>query len=227
MRASPIPEPFSVRKALRFRYVEDARIPTCPNCGAATVPPYRFCTACGQPLSALTTPAAPAPYPVSLPPRGDTTLLVIALVVVVVIAVSAITAAVVYNLEFGHASSSPFITKPTVVLTVTKITGGVSILVADIQPPPPPANFKVDIQNATSLTLGTAAPMPTTSGSSVEVTVSGVTFTIRWVNVSGSGVVSQGDTFVVTSSASVGTRWIFLLIWSDGSVLPTNASWQV
>ncbi len=118
-------------------------------------------------------------------------------------------------------------TKPTVVLTLSKITGGVSILVAGIQPPAPPADFKVDIQNGTDLSTGTAQPMPTTTGSSVAVTVSGVTFAIKWQNTGGSGVLSQGDDFIIPYTAATGTHWAFLLIWAaDGSVL-ANASWVV
>ena len=117
--------------------------------------------------------------------------------------------------------------KPTITMTVTKITGGVSILVAGIQPPTSPTNFKVNIENMSNTAVGTAVPMPQQTGANVTVTVSGVTFTIMWNNVGGSGVVTQGDYFVVTYTAAVGTAWAFLLIWSDGSVLPTNTTWQV
>ncbi len=118
--------------------------------------------------------------------------------------------------------------RPSVVLTVSKITGGVSILVAGIQPPTPPSGLMVTIQNVTSRDFGLPVPMPTTSGSSVTVTVSFVTFTIKWQNTGGSGEVSQGDDFVITYGAPTGTAWAFLLIWAaDGSVLPTNSQWVV
>lgn len=117
------------------------------------------------------------------------------------------------------------ITKPTITMTVTKITGGVSILVAGMQPPTSPASFKVNIENMSSSAVGTAVAMPQQSGTNVTVTVSGVTFTIIWNNVGGSGLVTQGDTFVVTYTGGSGTQWAFLLIWTDGSVLPTNTTW--
>ncbi len=145
---------------------------------------------------------------------------------ILMVAITVVLAAVLYVMVSGLIGGTSTTTKPTVTLTVNKITGGVSILVAGIQPASPPANFKVNIQNGTNQDLGTAILMPAKSGNTVTVIVDTVTFTIKWQNTGGSGQVSQGDTFVVTYSAASGTHWNFLLIWAaDGSVLPTNSNW--
>ncbi len=119
-------------------------------------------------------------------------------------------------------------TKPSVVIHMTQGPGEVSLLLTCVLPTEPPADFKVNLQNATNQDVGTAAAMPTTDGGRVQVTVSGVVFTVAWHDNDGSGSVSPGDTFVVRYTAAVGTHWNFLLIWAaDGSVLPTNTSWVV
>lgn len=197
-------------------------MPACPRCGTETVPPYRFCSACGQPLGAMPYPPYP-PYP---PPRKDNTALIVVIVVVVIVLAVALPA-ILYVMVSGLIGPGGPGAKPVITLTVTRIAGGVSILVAGIQPATSPSNIKVNIQNATSLATGLAMAMPTTSGSSVVVSVSGVWFTITWINVGGSGEISQGDSFMVTYSAAVGTQWSFLLIWAlDGSIIPVNAQWQ-
>ncbi len=200
----------------------------CPSCGAYLVPPYRFCPSCGKAVpDQLPYPPAYPPPTTYVPPKKDNTVMVIVVIVIVVIVLSVALPAILYVMVSGLIGNGPPITKPTVTLTVTKITGGVTILVAGIQPSVPPSDFKVNIMNATSLATGTPVAMPSASGSTVQVAVSGVTFTTRWNNVGGSGDVSQGDTFVVMYTAAVGTQWYFLLIWvADGSVLPTNAHWQ-
>jgi hypothetical protein len=167
-----------------------------------------------------------APYPAYLPPRKDNTVLIVVIVVVILVG-SLILPAILYIMVSGLLETpSPVLSKPTVVLAVAKITGGVTILVAGIQPASSPSSFEGNIQNASNMATGAAVPMPTVSGTSVSVSVSAVNFTITWNNVGGSGQVSQGDYFVVTYTAAVGTQWTFLLIWAyDGSVLPTNATW--
>ncbi len=195
----------------------------CPSCGAYLVPPFRFCPSCGKAVPETLPYPPPATY---FPPKKDNTVMLVVLVVVIIVIAVALPA-ILYVMVSGLISTGPMTYKPTVTLTVAKITGGVSILVAGMQPSTPPSDFKVNIQNGTSLAAGSSVALPTASGSSAQVTVSGVTFTIRWNNVGGSGAVSQGDTFVVTYTAAVGTRWYFLLVWAgDGSVLPTNTNWQ-
>ncbi len=198
----------------------------CPSCGAYLVPPYRFCPSCGRPVPEMLPYPPPATY---IPPKKDNTLTIVVVLVIVVLVLSVALPAILYVMVSGLIGSGPRtggpLSKPTVTLTVNKITGGVSILVAGIQPATPPPDLKVNIQNFTSSEAGSAMPMPTASGTSVRVSVSGVSFTIEWNNPGGSGVLSQGDTFVVTYAAAVGTRWAFLLIWTDGSVLATNTNW--
>ncbi len=119
-------------------------------------------------------------------------------------------------------------TKPSVVTNLTQTSGGVTFLLTCVLPTELPSSFKVNIQNATNLATGTAQPLPTKSGYAVTVTVSGVAFTIAWDDNDGSGSLSPGDTLVVTYTAAAASHWNFLLIWAaDGSVLPTNTSWQV
>ncbi len=201
----------------------------CPSCGAFLVPPYRFCPSCGKAVpDKLPYPPAYPPVANYPPPKKNNTVMIIVVIVIVIIVVSVALPAILYVMVSGLIGNGPNLTaKPAVTLTVTKITGGVSILVAGIVPSTNPSNFKVNIENATDLATGTPVAMPTVSGTSVQVVVSGVTFTIRWNNIGGSGVVSQGDTFVVTYTAAAGTSWYFLLIWAgDGSVLPTGTGWQ-
>jgi flagellin-like protein len=148
---------------------------------------------------------------------------------ILMVAITVVLAAVLYVMVSGLIGGTNTQSKPTITLTVTKITNGVDVMVAGIQPPASPANFKLNIQNRTSLATGTGIAAPTTSGGSAAVTLGGVTFTIVWQNPGASGTISQGDHFVITYGATkpaAGTSWNFLLIWSDGSVLPTNANWQ-
>ena len=186
-------------------------------------------------MAASYPPVPPGPPYGYMPPRPDHTALIVVVVIIVVIAAVALPA-ILYVMVSGLIGGPNPTGKPTVTLTVTKITVGVSILVAGIEPPVAPSNFKVNIQNTTSSAVGTAVPAPTSAGGSAsptctapscaQVSVSGVTFSIVWNNPGGSGMVSQGDTFVIIYSAAAGTQWAFLLIWADGSVLPINATWQ-
>ncbi len=155
---------------------------------------------------------------------------------ILMVAITVVLAAVLYVMVSGLIGGTSTTSKPTVTLTVSKITGGVSILVAGIQPSSSPANFKLNIGNAT--TSGSPQAAPTTAGGSActvssatcaYVTVGSYHFSITWQNPGGSGTVSQGDTFIITySGLPSGSSWNFLLIWgADGSVLPTNSGWQV
>ncbi len=133
--------------------------------------------------------------------------------------------AIVTQVSFTVATVVPG-TKPEVITSMVKIPDGVSFSATCVRPAEPPTDFKVNIQNGTSLELGTPVAMPTTDGGSVQVTVSGVRFAITWHDLDGSGSLSPGDTLVVTYTAAVSTHWTLLLIWAaDGSVLPTNTSW--
>jgi flagellin-like protein len=163
---------------------------------------------------------------------------------ILMVAITVVLAAVLYVMVSGLIGGTNTTSKPTITLTVTKITNGASVLVAGIQPTATPSNFKVNIQNATSSGAGTAQAAPTTAGGAGGCTTTTascsavsmsdgprtVVFSITWQNPGGSGTISQGDTFVITYGATkpaAGTSWSFLLIWSDGSVLPTNTNWQV
>ncbi len=150
---------------------------------------------------------------------------------ILMVAITVVLAAVLYVMVSGLIGGTSTTSKPTVTLTVTKITNGVSVLVAGIQPAAAPSNFKVNIENVSSTTYGSPVPAPTTNGGTATVgPVTGITFTVTWNNPGGSKIVSQGDTFVITygtTKPGSGSSWAFLLVWSDGSVLPTNANWQV
>lgn len=126
-----------------------------------------------------------------------------------------------------------FSSRPFVTLTAARTFTGADILVAGIQPATAPGNFRVNMENGSSATYGLAAAMPTTSGSSVSVTVGtgprATQFLIYWQNTGGSGLVSQGDHFAViwaSGAYATGTGFWFLLLWSDGSTL-ASAGWQV
>ena len=152
---------------------------------------------------------------------------------ILMVAITVVLAAVLYVMVSGLIGGTNTTSKPTVSLTLsTKLSGassGADILVAGITPTAQPSNFKVNVENVSSSTFGTAVAAPTTTGGSgVTVTVGGQSFTIVWQNPGGSGQVSQGDHYLVTSSSvknGSGIRYAFLLIWSDGSTL-TTFNWQ-
>ncbi len=119
--------------------------------------------------------------------------------------------------------------KPTVSLTLSnKLTNGADINVAGIAPTAAPSNFKVNLENVSSTTFGTAVAAPTSTSTPVTVTIGSQTFYITWQNPGGSGSVSPEDHYVVTSSSiklGSGVTYSFLLIWSDGSTL-ASLQWQ-
>jgi FlaG/FlaF family flagellin (archaellin) len=145
------------------------------------------------------------------------------------VAITVVLAAVLYVMVSGLIGNPSAGSKPTVSLTqVNKLSNGMDILVAGITPTAAPSNFKVNIENVSATAFGTAVAAPLTTTTPVTVTVGTQTFTIAWQNPGGSGQISQGDHFVVTSSsikAGTGINYAFLLIWSDGSTL-TTSSWQ-
>ena len=151
---------------------------------------------------------------------------------VVVVGVGLAMASVFYMMTPRLVDGNP-VTKPVIALSVSKTANGADILIAGIQPTESPSHFRVNMEDASSGTFGTAVLMPTSPGGSVTVTVpsGGVStvFSIQWQNPGGSGLVSQGDHFVISLGAGpypLGTTYAFLLIWSDGSTLST-IDWQV
>jgi flagellin-like protein len=151
---------------------------------------------------------------------------------ILMVAITVVLAAVLYVMVSGLIGGTNTTSKPTVSLTLaTKVSGtssGADVLVAGITPTAAPSNFKVNVENVSSSTFGTAVAAPTTTGGSATVSAGGQSFTIVWQNPGGSGQISQGDHFVVTSTSiknGSGIRYAFLLIWSDGSTL-TTFNWQ-
>ncbi len=158
----------------------------------------------------------------------------VGLVLLAVVVVVLVLLAVAVSLSSQSGLRTGFSWKPAVTLTVSsKSASGVDILVAGIQPTAAPTNFKVNVANSSSITYGTAVPMPTSPSGRAYVTVgagaSSTTFSVQWQNPYGSGNVTQGDHFLVTETSGAyasGTMFSFLLIWSDGSTLNT-ISWLV
>ena len=149
---------------------------------------------------------------------------------ILMVAITVVLAAVLYVMVSGLIGNPGAGSKPTVSLTQSnKLTNGMDILVAGITPTAQQSNFKVNIQNVSAGTYGAAVAAPTTAGGAgVTVTIGAQTFTVVWQNPGGSGQVSQGDHYVVTSTAikaGSGIRYSFLLIWNDGSTL-TTSTWQ-
>ncbi len=151
---------------------------------------------------------------------------------ILMVAITVVLAAVLYVMVSGLIGGTTTTSRPAVTLTYSKLSNGVDIQVAGIQPAAAPSNFKVNIQNVSASSFGTAVAMPiTTGGSGVSVALTGgPTFTIVWQNPGGSGQVSQGDHFIVTAPANTlksGYSYQFILIWSaDGSTL-TTTTWQI
>ncbi len=153
---------------------------------------------------------------------------------ILMVAITVVLAAVLYVMVSGLIGGTTTTSKPAVTLTYSKLSNGVDVLVAGIQPAASPSSFKVNIQNVTSSNFGTAVAMPTATGSANAVTVTpvsgGPAFSIVWQNPGGSLKVSQGDHFIVTVTGNVlktGTSYQFILIWSaDGSTL-TTITWQI
>ena len=148
---------------------------------------------------------------------------------ILMVAITVVLAAVLYVMVSGLIGGTTTSSKPAVTLTISKTSTGADILVAGIQPSAAPSNFKLNIENVTSTTFGNAVNAPTANaGVSSTITVGSTAFTVTWQNPGGSGTVSQGDHFVVTHTTGLygsGT-FSFLLIWSDGSTLP-SINWQV
>ncbi len=155
------------------------------------------------------------------------------LIVVVVVGVTIALAGLLSTMTAGLYIPPVTTSKPTVTLTAAATSSGADILVAGIQPTAAPSNFKVNIEDVSPMTFGTAMPMPTSPGGVVAVTLStggtSTLFDVYWQNPSGSGQVSQGDHFAIIWMSGpyvTGTIYAFLLIWSDGSTL-TTVNWQV
>ena len=201
--------------------VEVLPVTFCAWCGAAIPLGDRFCSSCGRPVAGLVP-----------PPPSNSTAVLLTVVIVVVVGLVLAFAAALYTMTTGLIDGNGT-SKPVVALTVSKTANGADILIAGIQPTEPPSDFRVNIENVSSTAFGTAVLMPTSPGGSVTVTVpSGAVptvFSIQWQNPGGSGLVSQGDHFVISLGGGpypLGTTYAFLLIWSDGSTL-TSIDWQV
>ncbi len=194
----------------------------CGWCGAAIPPGDRFCSRCGRPVAGVVPPA-----------RANGAVPILLILVVVVIVAFGVISAVLYNLTSGFVGTGPTSSKPVITLTVSKISGGADVLVAGIQPAAAPGNFKVNLEDVSTGTFGPAANLPATPGLAFGLTIGSggtgsTTFSIVWQNPSGSGLVSQGDQFVITHVAgdyTSGITFAFILIWSDGSIL-TSIQWM-
>jgi hypothetical protein len=193
----------------------------CAWCGAALPAGDRFCSRCGRPVAAPL-PPAPSNFPLHL----------VIVLLVLFVAGSVLVSAVLYAMTSGLIDGPNTPVRPVVTLTVRTTSYGADILVAGIQPTVAPSYLKVNIVDVSTATFGVAVSMPTYP-SMVGVTVGTdavpTMFSIEWYNPGGSGVLSQGDHFVITYLSgpySPGTTYAFLLIWSDGSTL-TSINWQV
>ncbi len=211
----------ALQRPLGQHRVEVPETSFCAWCGAQIPPLDRFCSRCGRPIAGT--------YP---PPRSSESLAVLVIIVLIVgvtIAVAGLLSTMTPGLYIPPITTS----KPVVTLTATTTSSGADILVAGIQPTAAPSNFKVNIEDVSPMTFGTAMPMPTSPGGVVAVTVStggaSTLFDVYWQNPGGSGQVSQGDHFAIiwiSGPYVAGTIYAFLLIWSDGSTL-TSVNWQV
>ncbi len=191
----------------------------CAWCGAEIPPGNRFCPRCGRAVVGYFAPATSDP----------TVPILIAVIVTVVVVVFAVAAFYVASIP---PPISDGVSKPSVSLTVTPTVGGVDILVAGIQPTEPPSDFRVNLEDVSTATYGTAAALPTVPYGNVGVVLgtgaTQVVFSVQWQNPGGSGVVSQGDHLVITATGAYtsGTTYAFFLIWTDGSIL-ASVSWAV
>lgn len=204
------------------RAVEALPLALCRSCGAGLVPPYRYCRNCGAPVGPPNPypPYAYAPYA-----RRDNSATIIAVVVVVVLVLSVALPAILYLMVSGLVRG-PVTSRPVVTLIVTNSTSGsADLLVAGAQPASSAANYRVNL--AVSGTYGTAISLPASAGASVPIYINGYSqpFTVRWMNVGGSGSVVGGDHFLVTYSTTLlsGTLMTFVLLWYDGSTVSAVA----
>ena len=147
---------------------------------------------------------------------------------ILMVAITVVLAAVLYVMVAGLLPGTTTSGKPTVSLIQSnKLPNGMDVYVAGITPTAAPSNFKVNLENVSSTTFGTAVAAPTSTSTPVTVTIGAQTFSITWQNPGSSGQVNSGDHFVITSTAiklGSGSRYSFLLIWSDGSTL-TYLQW--
>ncbi len=189
----------------------------CAWCGAEIPPGDGFCSRCGRSVVGHFAPAPPDP---TIP---------VLITVIVAVLVVAFALAALYEASLPVPSRSG-LAKPAVTLTVSPTVSGEDILVAAIQPTAPPSDFRVNIEDVSAATYGTAAALPTMPYGNVGVVLgtgaTQVVFSLQWQNPGGSGVVSQGDHFVITATGAYtsGTTYAFFLIWTDGSTL-ASVSW--
>ncbi len=199
----------------------------CPNCGAALVPPYRFCEKCGH---APPAPMAYAAYPYPPPRHEDHTALIIVLIVVLLVVLPIIMAAFLYVTVSHLIGTGPSITHPTVAMMVTNDSGGANIVVVGAQPAASPSNYQVNLQVGTA--FGTAQALPTVSGGNTFVTVNGNPYAVIWENPSGSGTVVAGDHLVINyplgaGAPPSGTTVTFFLLWASDGATVSEVQWTV
>ncbi len=147
---------------------------------------------------------------------------------ILMVAITVVLAAVLYVMVSGLIGGTTTQSKPQITFTVSKITGGVDILVAGAQPASTYTNFKVNFQVATS--FGVAIALPASGVSSTAIAVGSNSFNVTWQNPGGSGNVVGGDHFIVKyvgTAPSSGTSVSLLLIWAGDSSTIATATWQV
>lgn len=201
----------------------------CPWCGAELVPPYRFCSKCGQPVASGSPRGAlrSGAYGGPSVPRDNSLLLAVASLLVVV-AVSIASAGVLYLGVVRLASSYSSQQKPTVTMSLTyTISTGAEIWLTSVQPASPTANLRVNL--GTNGSSGNPTPI-SAAGTPAYVYLAGWTYTVTWENPGGSGQLMTGDQFIVAypfgGAPAAGSMLTFFLLWSDGSTL-ASVTWLV
>ena len=147
---------------------------------------------------------------------------------ILMVAITVVLAAVLYvmvsGLLVGPGAARPQITFGQPNLTISP--GNATIAVAGVTQSVGPANYKVNLQIGTN--AGTAVAMPTTSGSSVNVVISGTTYRVYWTDIGGGLTINEGDQFRVTgNNVALGSgSYTLFLLWSDGGQIQT-LTWSI
>jgi len=145
---------------------------------------------------------------------------------ILMVAITVVLAAVLYVMVSGLITpvggNKPVLTFGAATLS----SGNATIAVAGSSQSVSPSNYKVNLAVAGS--TGTAIAMPTTSGGSVNIVVSGTTYRVYWTDIGGEGTINGGDQFRVTGNnlpLTAARAYVLHLLWSDGSAIQ-SMSWQ-
>ncbi len=156
--------------------------------------------------------------------RGVSPVVAEILLVAIAVALTAVLYIMATGLLSGPTGTSPLLAFSP----VDPFSGGdynVTFSIASTTSAVPPGNYRFNLQ--VNGAVGVAKPLGA-SGVGVNITVGGVAYRVVWVDTGNDGTVNDGDRFLVTGngvSLPPASRFVFYLLWSDGSLIQQQV-WQ-